>query len=37
MKKSVLLASLLLSTLSMNASVKIDRIEPTDWYVVPAW
>src|SRR5574344_42444 len=33
MKKSVLLASLLLSTLSMNASVKIDRIEPTDWYV----
>ncbi len=33
MRKSVLFAVLLLSALSMNASTKIDRIEPIDWYV----
>ena len=33
MKKSVLLVSLLFSALAMQASIKIDRIEPTDWFV----
>lgn len=33
MKKSVLLVSLLFSALAMQASTKIDRIEPTDWFV----
>lgn len=33
MKKSVLLVSLLCGALAMQASVKIDRIEPTDWFV----
>ena len=31
--KKILTALLLGSTLTMNAAVKIDRIEPTDWYV----
>ena len=31
--KKILTALLLGTTLSMNAAVKIDRIEPTDWYV----
>jgi glycosidase len=33
MNKSVLLLSLLLSAMTMKAAQKIDRIEPTDWYV----
>ena len=31
--KKILTALLLGTTLTMNAAVKIDRIEPTDWYV----
>ena len=31
--KKIFTALLLGSTLTMNAAVKIDRIEPTDWYV----
>ena len=31
--KKILIALLLGTTLTMNAAVKIDRIEPTDWYV----
>ena len=31
--KKILTALLLSITLTMNAAVKIDRIEPTDWYV----
>ena len=31
--KKILTALLLGTTLNMNAAVKIDRIEPTDWYV----
>lgn len=33
MKKSSLLALLMGATISMNAANKIDRIEPTDWFV----
>ena len=33
MKKSILLLSLLISALFIKAAVKIDKIEPTDWYV----
>ena len=33
MKKTVVLLTLLLSFMTMKAAVKIDRIEPTDWYV----
>ena len=33
MKKIVVLLTLLLSFMTMKAAVKIDRIEPTDWYV----
>lgn len=33
MKKTVVLLTLLLSFMAMKAAVKIDRIEPTDWYV----
>jgi glycosidase len=33
MKKYLITLGLLLSVLTMNAQVKIDRIEPTDWYV----
>ncbi len=33
MKKSLFLAALLLSVLTMKAAVKVDRIDPTDWYV----
>ena len=32
--KKILTALLLGTTLTMNSAVKIDRIEPTDWYVV---
>ena len=31
--KKILTALLLGTTLTMNAAVKIDRIEPTNWYV----
>ena len=31
--KKLLTALLLGTTISMNAALKIDRIEPTDWYV----
>ena len=31
--KQLLTALLLGTTISMNAALKIDRIEPTDWYV----
>ena len=31
--KKILTAILLGTTLTMNAAVKIDRIEPTNWYV----
>jgi glycosidase len=33
MKRTTLALGLLLSVMTMNAAVKIDRIEPTDWYV----
>ena len=33
MKKSSLLALMMGATISMNAANKIDRIEPTDWFV----
>ena len=33
MKKILLLFSLILGAIDMNAGVKIDRIEPSDWYV----
>ena len=33
MKKIVVLLTLLLSFMTMKAAVKIDRIEPTNWYV----
>ena len=33
MKKGILLIGLLLSIFSANAAVKVDRVEPTDWYV----
>ncbi len=33
MKRTILLGLLTLQLLSMNAAVKIDRIDPTDWYV----
>ena len=33
MKKTVVLLTLLLSFMTMKAAVKIDRIEPTNWYV----
>ena len=33
MKKTVVLLTLLLSFMAMKAAVKIDRIEPTNWYV----
>ena len=33
MKKSSILALLMGATISMNAANKIDRIEPTDWFV----
>ena len=31
--KNIFTALLLGTTLTMNAAVKIDKIEPTDWYV----
>lgn len=33
MKKTILLLALLLSMMTMEATVKIDRIDPTDWFV----
>ncbi len=33
MKKGLFIIGLLLSSLTMNAGVKIDKVEPTDWYV----
>ena len=33
MKKTILLLALLLSMMTMEAAVKIDRIDPTDWFV----
>ncbi|MDY5947291.1 MAG: glycoside hydrolase family 13 protein [Prevotella sp.] len=33
MKKNLISLALLMSTMSMNAAVSVDRIEPTNWYV----
>ena len=33
MRKFLLSLSFIMTTLGMNAAVKIDRVEPTDWYV----
>lgn len=33
MRKIIITLTLLLCVMNMNASFKIDRIEPTDWYV----
>ena len=33
MKRTVLLFSLFMSVMLMNAKVRVDRIDPTDWYV----
>lgn len=33
MKRTILLGLLTLQLLSMSAAVKIDKIDPTDWYV----
>ena len=33
MKKTILLLALLLSMMTVEAAVKIDRIDPTDWFV----
>ena len=33
MRKFLLSLSFIMTALGMNAAVKIDRVEPTDWYV----
>ena len=33
MRKLIITLTLLLGVMNMNGSIKIDRIEPTDWYV----
>ena len=33
MRKIFVSLMLLMGTMSMNAAVSVDRIEPTDWYV----